>query len=221
MTRACCHHSSRSSRGPGGAALLLGIGAFLLLACGLALGLWRHNQQHQEVLATAQQERDFVANVRVQTAQASSGTILVSLPATTSPFTTANIFARASGLYRASRGRHRRPRQAGPVAGADRRTPELDHQSIAQAEATLVQLKASAQQAQANLDLAQVTWNRDKPLVDQGWVTQQQGTVDVQTLKAQQAALAARQRQYRRKTRNFSSSASKSSTSVLLHRLMA
>ena len=45
--------------------------------------------------------------------------------------------------------------------------PELDHQ-IAQAEATLGQLKAALQQAQANMDLAQVTWDRDSPLVEQG-----------------------------------------------------
>jgi RND family efflux transporter MFP subunit len=33
-----------------------------------------------------------------------------------------------------------------------------------------------------------VTWDRDRPLVKEGWATQQQGTVDVQTLKAQEAA---------------------------------
>jgi RND family efflux transporter MFP subunit len=38
-----------------------------------------------------------------------------------------------------------------------------------------------------------VTWNRDRPLVNQGWATQQQGTIDVQTLKAQQAAVASSQ----------------------------
>ena len=48
--------------------------------------------------------------------------------------------------------------------------PELDHQ-IAQAEATLAQMRASLQQAKANRDLAQVTWDRDKPLVQKGWVT--------------------------------------------------
>jgi RND family efflux transporter MFP subunit len=66
--------------------------------------------------------------------------------------------------------------------------PELDHQ-ITQAQATLGQLRAALRQAQANLGLAQVTWNRDSPLVSQGWVTQQQGTIDVQNLKAQQAAV--------------------------------
>ena len=58
---------------------------------------------------------------------------------------------------------------------------------------TLTQLKASLQQAQANVKLAQVTWDRDRPLVNQGWATQQQGTVDVQTVKADEAAVAAAQ----------------------------
>jgi RND family efflux transporter MFP subunit len=66
--------------------------------------------------------------------------------------------------------------------------PELDHQ-ISQNEATLVQLRETLQQAQANLELAQVTWNRDRPLVGQGWVTQQQGTIDIQTVKAREAAV--------------------------------
>jgi RND family efflux transporter MFP subunit len=34
-----------------------------------------------------------------------------------------------------------------------------------------------------------VTWDRDRPLVDKGWATQQQGTIDVQTLKAYDAAV--------------------------------
>jgi RND family efflux transporter MFP subunit len=38
-----------------------------------------------------------------------------------------------------------------------------------------------------------VTWDRDRPLVHEGWATQQQGTVDVQTVKADEAAVAAAQ----------------------------
>ena len=49
--------------------------------------------------------------------------------------------------------------------------------------------QAEVNQAQANLELAQVTWGRDKPLVKQGWATAQQGTIDVQNLKAQQAVV--------------------------------
>ena len=66
--------------------------------------------------------------------------------------------------------------------------PELDHQ-IGQNEATQVQLQETLLQAQANLELAQVTWDRDRPLVEQGWATQQQGTIDVQTIKAREAAV--------------------------------
>jgi RND family efflux transporter MFP subunit len=70
--------------------------------------------------------------------------------------------------------------------------PELDHQ-IAQAEATLAQLRSSLVQAEANRELAKVTWDRDRPLVEKGWVTAQQGTIDQQTLKAQEAAVAVAQ----------------------------
>ena len=70
--------------------------------------------------------------------------------------------------------------------------PELDDQ-ISQNEATLDQLKSVLEQAQANLRLAQVTWERDRPLVHEGWATQQQGTVDVETQNAQQAAVAVAQ----------------------------
>jgi RND family efflux transporter MFP subunit len=70
--------------------------------------------------------------------------------------------------------------------------PELDHQ-IAQAEATLGQLKSALQQAEANRELARVTWDRDRPLVDKGWTSAQQGTIDQQTLKAQEAAVSVAQ----------------------------
>jgi RND family efflux transporter MFP subunit len=43
------------------------------------------------------------------------------------------------------------------------------------------------------LELAEVTWGRDQPLVRDGWVTQQQGTVDIDTVKANKAAVAVAQ----------------------------
>src|SRR4029077_14617584 len=70
--------------------------------------------------------------------------------------------------------------------------PELDHQ-IAQAQATLGQLRATLQTAEANRELAKVTWDRDGPLVKEGWLTAQQGTTDVQTLKAQEAGVSVAQ----------------------------
>jgi RND family efflux transporter MFP subunit len=51
-------------------------------------------------------------------------------------------------------------------------------------------LQATLQQAKANRDLAQVTWGRDSTLVQQGWVTKQQGDTDRLTLEARDAAVA-------------------------------
>jgi RND family efflux transporter MFP subunit len=167
--------------------LLFGLGAFLLLAGGLAFGASRSYSQQREVMATAEQLRDFVPSVRVATVRASPGNIVVTLPATTAAFADANIYARATGYIEKRNvdiGDH--VKAGGPLA--ELAVPELDHQ-IAQNEATLVQLRESLQQAQANLELAQVTWNRDRPLVGQGWVTQQQGTIDIQTVKAREAAV--------------------------------
>src|SRR6202007_587259 len=75
---------------------------------------------------------------------------------------------------------------------AELAVPEIDDQ-IAQNEATLDQLKAAVQQAQANATLAQATWGRDKPLLRDGWVTGHQGDIDLQTVKADEAAVSAGQ----------------------------
>jgi RND family efflux transporter MFP subunit len=167
-------------RGYGAASL--GLGAFLLLAGALALGGWGALEQQREVLATAERHRDFVPKVRVAEVKASDDTINVSLPATTLAFTTANIFARASGYIdkrNVDIGDHVKKGQLLAEIAA----PELDHQ-IVQAQATLELDRATLRQNQANRDLAQITLNRDHPLVDKGWVTQQQGSIDEQNLKA-------------------------------------
>ena len=104
---------------------------------------------------------------------------------------TANIFARASGYIDKRNVDIGDQVKQGQLL-AEITAPELDHQ-IAQAEATLAQSAATLRQAQANTDLAKVTWDRDKPLVEKGWVTQQQGTIDQQTLKAQDAAVGVAQ----------------------------
>ena len=148
-----------------------------------------NHAQHEQVMATAKQETDFVPSLRVATMSPSPGTMSVTLPGTTAAFTDANIYARATG-YIAKRnvdiGDHVK---TGELL-AELSVPELDDQ-ISQNEATLEQLKSALEQVQANLKLAQVTWDRDRPLVQQGWATQQQGTVDIQTVKADEAAVAA------------------------------
>ena len=170
---------------------LFALGGFLLLVVGLSLGVWGKISQQQQVMASAERARDFVPSVRVATTEASPGTVSVTLPGTTAAFAAANMFARATG-YISKRnvdiGDHVK---AGELL-AQLAVPELDDQ-ISQNEATLDHLKSMLAQAEANRKLQQVTWGRDAPLVEKGWVTRQQGDVDVQNLKGQEAAVAAAQ----------------------------
>ena len=78
------------------------------------------------------------------------------------------------------------------VSGAEAGIHSVDTQ-IATQDAQISAAQAQVAQAQANMELARVTWGRDQPLVKQGWATAQQGTTDLQNLKAQQAAVESAQ----------------------------
>src|SRR5271166_4923918 len=170
---------------------LFAAGAFLLLTGGVTAGAWGYYSRQKEVMATAEQERDFVPSVRVATVKANAAVMSVTLPATTAAFAQAEVYARATG-YIGKRnvdiGDHVKQ---GEVL-AELAVPEQDD-TISQNEAMRNQLQAALDQAQANSKLAQVTWDRDRPLVNEGWATQQQGTIDVQTLKANEAAVGVAQ----------------------------
>jgi RND family efflux transporter MFP subunit len=142
-------------------------------------------------MVAAEQRRDFVPMMTTATVNASGKTMSVSWPGTTEAFAQANIYARASG-YVSKREVDIGSRVKAGELLLEITAPELDHQ-IAQAEATLTEMQAALQQAQANRDLGQVTWNRDSTLVQKGWVTQQQGDTDRLNLKAQDAAVAVAQ----------------------------
>jgi RND family efflux transporter MFP subunit len=168
--------------------MILGTVVLLILAGALGYGFWQHYSLHAEVIATADQRRDFVPSVRTAPIKASENFRSVTWPGTTEAFEQANLYARASG-YIAKRTVDIGSRvKAGDLLVLIA-APEIDHQ-IAQAEGTLTQLRATLQQAQANRDLAQVTWDRDGKLVQQGWTTAQQGDTDRLTLKARDAAVA-------------------------------
>ena len=127
--------------GKGGFARLFGIGTLLLLLGLLALGTYQHFALHAQVIATAKEHSDFVPRVRVAPVRASSPTWPVTLPGTTSAFAAANIYARATGYISRREVDIGDPVKKGQLL-AEITAPELDHQ-IAQAEATLAQLKAA------------------------------------------------------------------------------
>src|SRR3982074_1580547 len=165
----------------------LALGAFLLLGGGLAFGAARYYTQHGQAMASVEQRRNFVPSVRGATVRPSARITRVTLPATTLAFSAGNLDARASGFIDkrlVDIGDRVKDGQLLVVISA----PELDHQ-YSQNEDTGSQLSQTLLQAQANLELAKVTWDRDRPLVGQGWQTQQQGTIDVQTLRAREAAV--------------------------------
>ena len=170
---------------------LFAAGAVLLLGGALAISIWHHYNAHAQVMAAAEQRRDFIPTVTTATVNASGETMSVTWPGTTEAFAQANIYARASG-YISKREVDIGSRVKAGQLLLEISAPELDHQ-IAQAEATLTQMQAALQQAQATRDLGQVTWNRDSTLVQKGWVTQQQGDTDRLNLKAQDAAVAVAQ----------------------------
>ena len=168
-------------------ARILGLGVLLILVSAVAAGAWSHLAQYRLVKNVADQQRDFVPTVRVATVQAPAGDLVVSLPGTTSAFAAANIFARASGYVdqrNVDIGDRVKPGELLATIVA----PELDHQ-IVQAEATLGELKSTLQQRKAARELARVTWDRDKPVVQKGWLPLQQGTIDEQTLRQQEATV--------------------------------
>jgi len=170
---------------------LVALVAFLPLAGGVAWGAREHYTAQRNVMSFAQERRAFVPTVRVAQVRAGDSTVTITQPATTLAFAAANIFARASGYIETRKVDIGDRVKAGDLL-ARITAPELDHQ-IAQAEATLAQNQATLQQTIASRELARVTNERDGKLVQQGWVTLQQGDTDRLTLQAQHAAVGVAQ----------------------------
>ena len=168
---------------------LFGFGVLVLLLGALSVGVWRHYALHRQVMDTAEQQADFVPSVRVEAVAQRLSSVHVTLPATTLGFEEANIYARASG-YVMKRyvdiGDHV---EAGQLL-AEITAPEVEAQ-VAQYQNSLQQAHETHGQNQAQQSLAQVTWGRDSVLVNQGWVTKEQGDTDRYSLQAQQHATQA------------------------------
>ena len=181
---------TRGARG-GSVRWAIGLAVVLLVFGALALGVWRHYQQHNRVVAFADQQADFVPRVRVEQVTQRSGRVHVTLPGTTLAFEQANIYARASGYVL------RRFVDIGDhvTAGqllAEITAPEIEDQ-IAQYQNGLQQAQATQRQTEAQRALAQVTTMRSAVLARQGWDTQEQGDTDRYNFRAQRHATRAAQ----------------------------
>jgi RND family efflux transporter MFP subunit len=181
----------RPRRRGGAGRRLLGLAVLVVIIAALGIGVWQHYQQDRQVADTAGQQAAFVPSVRVEQVAQRHGRLRVSLPGTTLAFEQADIYARVSGYVlkrNVDIGDHVK---AGQLL-AEITAPEIDYQ-VAQLQNSVQQADATTRQNEANRSLAQVTWGRDSVLVNQGWVTRQQGDTDRYTLQAQQHATQAAQ----------------------------
>jgi RND family efflux transporter MFP subunit len=164
---------------------MLGLSLIGLVVFCLGLGAWRHYARYLQVQEAAANIRDLTTKVRVAEVRASEGEYALSLPATTSAFEAANIYARASGYIEKRFVDIGSRVKAGDIL-AQISAPELDHQ-IALAQANLMQSEAAFTQAKANRDLAKVTYERNAKLVSKGYVSLQEGDVARLTNEARES----------------------------------
>jgi membrane fusion protein (multidrug efflux system) len=164
--------------------LLLGVaaGAAALAYTGIA----DRAKGMQEVEAWT--ERQAVPTVRVVQAQRGPRDQELSLPGTLNAYYTGSLYARASGYVTAWH-KDIGARVRKDEVLADISAPDLDQQ-LAEAQATLVQLQAAVQQAQANADLSDATNKRTARLVTQGWSSEERGDTDRFTAASRAAALS-------------------------------
>jgi RND family efflux transporter MFP subunit len=167
----------------------LGLGVLVLFMAALALGVWRHYEQHRQVMDTAEQQANFVLNVRVEQVTQQQGNLHVSLPGTTLAFEAANIYARASG-YVLKRyvdiGDHVK---AGQLL-AEITAPEVEAQ-VAQYENSLQQAQATVRQNEAQRASTDVTSRRISVLARDSWATQELADTDRYNFQAQKHATTA------------------------------
>jgi len=168
---------------------LLGLGVFLLFTAALALGVWRHYEQHRQVIDTAEQQANFVPSVRVEAVAQRLRRLHVTLPATTLAFEAANIYARASG-YVLQRyvdiGDHVK---AGQLL-AEITAPEVEAQ-VAQYQNSLQQAQATVRQNEAQRASTDVTSKRISVLAKDSWATQELADTDRYNFQAQTHATTA------------------------------
>jgi membrane fusion protein, multidrug efflux system len=165
-----------------------------LLLCGAAIGagflaysgIASRAKSHQDNAAWT--EAQAVPTVSVVKAQRGPRDEDLSLPGSLAAMSTASLYARASGYVTAWHkdigARVRKDEVLAEISA-----PDLDQQ-LAEARATLLQLQAAVEQAQANADMSAATNRRTSRLVQQGWSSEERGDTDRFTAASRTAALS-------------------------------
>ena len=155
-------------------------------AAAVYFGVSDRARSKQEVADWTNQQA--VAAVRLVQPARSAPENSLTLPGNVSAYYAATLFARSTGYVASWTSDIGAQVVKGQVL-ATISALDLDQQ-LAQAKATLIQLQAAVEQAQANADLGKVTDQRTAKLVHEGWTSQQQGDTDRLTSAARTAALA-------------------------------
>jgi len=163
--------------------------AVVVLALALLLGWLPHYKRNKEVNARAQQQKNALPVVEVQTVRTASSEQELTLPGTVTPLRSAHIYARASGYLKAryvDLGDSVRKGQLLGIISA----PDLDA-SVAQQAAAVQQSRDNVLTAQSTLRLQQATYTRVHTLVLHGILSQQDDDAARAALESAQSNLQA------------------------------
>jgi RND family efflux transporter MFP subunit len=186
------------------------IGAFLLAAVLLAVGIIPRIQRHARAADTADVAATSLANVIVVKAKLTSTSADLELPGNIQAINLASIYARTSGYVQERLVDIGTPVKAGQLLALIA-SPEVDQElsqarasleqaraaseqataNLAQAKAQVIQAKANVVQAQANEEIAATTNDRWTRLVDRGVLPKQQGDERRSAFNARHAETAA------------------------------
>ncbi len=173
----------------GGRRILWFVVAAVVLGLALLAGLLPHYTRNKEVNARAEQKKNALPIVEVQTVHVASSEQELTLPGTVIPLRSAHIYARTSGYLKAryvDLGDTVRKGQLLAVISA----PDLDA-SVAQQAAAVQQSRDNVLTAQSNLRLQQATYTRVHTLVLHGILSQQDDDAARAALESAQSNLQA------------------------------
>ena len=150
----------------------------VLVAGLVGWGAWTHWSESKRATEVQQAAQDYKPTLRTAEAKREDGPISLTLPATTAPFDSARLYARATGYVA-----ERRVDIGSRVKKGDLLlrigAPDLNAQlvqgaaQLGQTRAALIQAQANVQSSQSTVDLARVTNGRTSTLAAQGWETRQ------------------------------------------------
>jgi multidrug efflux pump subunit AcrA (membrane-fusion protein) len=163
--------------------------AIVVLGLALVAGLLPHYNRDKVVNARAEQQKNTLPIVEVQTVHTASSEQVLTLPGTVIPLRSAHIYGRASGYLKAryvDLGDTVHKGQLLAIISA----PDLDA-SVAQQAAAVQQARDNVLTAQSNLRLQQATYTRVHTLVLHGILSKQDDDAALAAVESAQSNLQA------------------------------